>query len=356
MKMPSHVTLATLMIVLAANSVTFSLQAQVLDSDLSDECTLTPNSATTCRSPIRAFKATVVKLYLCTSMPRYSDFANCADTGLLNQAIEISPESGTTFESDRIPPDTYTHFGIVYDNRYEYSMVTHTNLPVTPDAGITSDPEQGEYCWTVAGARPDGYPRPQFQCGDSLPATIERGISEQTIFREGIFPKACFWTMGPPNSPQYENLVDQCMGGNPAFKTYELCTRYLKENYASPGLLACAETVLGEDLLTQSEVNAIFAAPDTGYSNRTYIDVLLDGTLSDSGALSLNLTDQQSDVKYKFVGRELASPVTVTSSSKGIDFQIAMTGGAFLTIRCGDEVCTGVNTELLSLNISPVPL
>jgi hypothetical protein len=84
--------------------------------------------------------------------------------------------------------------------------------------------------------------------------------------------------------------------------------------------------------------------------------VLLDGTLSDSGALSLNLTDQQSDVKYKFVGRELASPVTVTSSSKGIDFQIAMTGGAFLTIRCGDEVCTGVNTELLSLNISPVPL
>jgi len=356
MKMKLKAALAAMVLLLLSDLGSYSVRAQLLDGDLTEECTLAPDAATTCLSPIQTFKATVVKLYLCTSMPRYSDFENCADTGLLNQIIEISPDSGTTFASDRIPPDTYTHFGVVYDNRYEYSMTTKTNLPVTPNAGITAEPAAGEYCWTKAGDRPDGYPRPQFQCGESLPTTVEAGVSEQTIFREGLFPKACFWTMGPPNSPQYENLVNQCLGGNPAFKTYELCTRYFKENYPSPGLLACAETVLGQDLLTQNEVNDIFAAPDTGYSNRTYVDVLLDGTLSSSGALSLQLTDQQSAVKYKFVGRELADPVTITESTRGVDFQIALTGGAFLTIRCSGEVCTGINTELLSLNINPVPL
>ena len=333
-------------------------QSQLLDPDHSEDCELTPNTGTTCLSPMQEFKATIVRLYLCDGMPDYTSFSNCADTGLVDENIAIAPGTATTFSSNRIPAGTYSHFGIVYDNAYEYSMSIKTNMPVTPQAGITANPGTGNYCWTVSGPRPEGYPRPQFQCGEALPESIEAGQSAQTIQREGIFPQACFWTMGPPNSPIYDNFADQCFGGSPAVKSYELCTRYFLANYANypESFLPCAKSALGDDMLNQSEVNALFESPEHGYTKRTYVDALVDGTVDSQGNLSLSLTENQAEVKYKFVGRLLQSPLVVTDLTRGLDLQVTLTGGAFLTIVCGDTACTGKNTEALTLTINPQPL
>lgn len=109
-------------------------------------------------------------------------------------------------------------------------------------------------------------------------------------------------------------------------------------------------------MLTQGEVNALFDSPEHGYSKRTYVDALVDGTVDSQGNLSLSLTENQAEVKYKFVGRTLQSALVVTDQTKGLDFQVTLTGGAFLTIKCGAETCTGINTEALTLTINPESL
>jgi len=371
-----------LLVVLIVFLVPSAVQAVRVDADNTEYCDAANNTGNpnnnliNCISPAAYLEKTLTRLYFCTSQPDISNLStNCVDSGI--EETELALNLGETVElnGSRLPLGTYTHALVLYELDTKYRSYIETPVDVTPIQGwVGSGTGVGKYCWGVPGFRTDrAGNQSNADCGPVLPNPLP--LAEQ---KQGLQGTDCSWFMGPIVGTRdgSGNTTASSLSADMAWLNSRL-NGGLSNQYESCGLFSSSdafwqdkddvgkewkatlfsdfENRLGQaGLLSSTQINQRYLDATEGYKNREWHNASVKATFG-SSSLNLELAGSESDLTHTMGIWTLENPVTVGSSTLGVDYKINFTRNVFFTVQCGSDPCYLNTLGFIALTIKPVP-
>ena len=369
-----------LLVVLIFVLLPSAVQAVQVDPDNSEYCDTTNSTAnpnndiTNCVSPAAYLEKTLTRLYFCTSQPDISNLnANCVDSGIDETELALNLGDTVELSGARLPLGTYTHAVVLYERDTKYRAYVETPSDVTPESGWGGT-GVGKYCWGAPGFRIDRVGNESnADCGSVLPNPLP--LAEQ---KKGLEGTDCSWFMGPIKGTRDGSGATTASSTSADYSWLNArLSNGLSSDYESCGLFSSSDafwqdkddvgkewkaslfldfgTRLGQPgLLSGAQINQRYLDVTEGYKNREWHNASVKATFANS-SLSLALAASESEFTHTMGMWTIENPVTVDSSTLGVEYKINFTRNVFFTVNCGSDPCKLEAVGFIALTILPVP-